>query len=547
MPFKSNASFYKSGPLGLVIVLALFGFCRVSARADSHLLSGTSPGSDDTATAALNVDTLNFYSAEWKYNRSGSPGAPPQTGLALSGGGTRAAMFSLGVLTGLNDRHLLDKLDVISSVSGGGYIASWYYMQNADQAVDPQVLFGAADIYQTHIDQHGELLSPFSANHTLQRRLWYVTVDGLPMILSIPVNAFANGLFGWHANTSPIRHIYQYGIDRTYHSVPSGANNRGAFRIIHRTFKQMATSIEKNKLPFFIVNTTAHIEDATDVQDHWLQDHVFEFTPLHCGSDYFGYSADFPFDYNRAISVSGAAWDSRYQVNEDSERAIVSALNADLGYFINNPTTNVTVAGRVGRGFLPIPIYFFTGHHQRDIKGDRIQLADGAHAENLGVFSLVRRGCQHILLVDSGYDPEYKFEDYTRLRDYLSAELHVCFRVKNIESALLQKSFDTSQPVMEGTIESFPTAGKYGLPDPLIINVLYVKLSIDTNNLAQYGPAIMEYYNRTKMKRQWGVESSSFPQESTLDQSYTSDQLSAYRELGRYFINNSSKLNFIFN
>jgi hypothetical protein len=47
------------------------------------------------------------------------------TGLALSGGGIRSATFNLGVLQALNRRRLLG-FDYLSTVSGGGYIGSWW-------------------------------------------------------------------------------------------------------------------------------------------------------------------------------------------------------------------------------------------------------------------------------------------------------------------------------------------------------------------------------------------------------------------------------------
>jgi hypothetical protein len=43
----------------------------------------------------------------------------------LSGGGIRSATFNLGVLQALAKADLLGKFDYLSSVSGGGYIASW--------------------------------------------------------------------------------------------------------------------------------------------------------------------------------------------------------------------------------------------------------------------------------------------------------------------------------------------------------------------------------------------------------------------------------------
>src|SRR5262245_41576658 len=46
-------------------------------------------------------------------------------GLALSGGGIRSATFNLGVLQALARCKLLGRVDMLSTVSGGGYIGSW--------------------------------------------------------------------------------------------------------------------------------------------------------------------------------------------------------------------------------------------------------------------------------------------------------------------------------------------------------------------------------------------------------------------------------------
>jgi hypothetical protein len=50
--------------------------------------------------------------------------AIPVVGLALSGGGIRSAAISLGVLQALNEQKVIDKIDYLSTVSGGGYIGA---------------------------------------------------------------------------------------------------------------------------------------------------------------------------------------------------------------------------------------------------------------------------------------------------------------------------------------------------------------------------------------------------------------------------------------
>jgi hypothetical protein len=67
---------------------------------------------------------------EWIAARRAAAGLPPPgddvTGLAFSGGGIRSATFNLGVLQALERYGLMREVDYLSSVSGGGYIASSY-------------------------------------------------------------------------------------------------------------------------------------------------------------------------------------------------------------------------------------------------------------------------------------------------------------------------------------------------------------------------------------------------------------------------------------
>jgi hypothetical protein len=62
--------------------------------------------------------------------RCPDPPDPPDVrnlvGLAFSGGGIRSASFNLGVLQGLASRNVLWIFDYLSTVSGGGFIGSWW-------------------------------------------------------------------------------------------------------------------------------------------------------------------------------------------------------------------------------------------------------------------------------------------------------------------------------------------------------------------------------------------------------------------------------------
>ena len=59
------------------------------------------------------------------HNPTTSPLERDLVGLAFSGGGIRSATFNLGILQALASLGLLTRIDYLSTVSGGGYIAGW--------------------------------------------------------------------------------------------------------------------------------------------------------------------------------------------------------------------------------------------------------------------------------------------------------------------------------------------------------------------------------------------------------------------------------------
>lgn len=51
-----------------------------------------------------------------------APSAPPRLGLALSGGGFRAALYHVGVVAALAEAGLLGRVEALSAVSGGSVV-----------------------------------------------------------------------------------------------------------------------------------------------------------------------------------------------------------------------------------------------------------------------------------------------------------------------------------------------------------------------------------------------------------------------------------------
>jgi len=65
-------------------------------------------------------------------------GTDDLVGVAISGGGIRSATFALGVLQGVASKGLLKEVDLLSTVSGGGYVGSFLssYLNDAPSPAD---------------------------------------------------------------------------------------------------------------------------------------------------------------------------------------------------------------------------------------------------------------------------------------------------------------------------------------------------------------------------------------------------------------------------
>jgi hypothetical protein len=86
---------------------------------------GTAPPGDDYTADFQAVERAELDWIRRRRRVTGEvPADAPLAGLALSGGGIRSAAFNMGVLQALARRGLLERFDYVSSVSGGGYIAS---------------------------------------------------------------------------------------------------------------------------------------------------------------------------------------------------------------------------------------------------------------------------------------------------------------------------------------------------------------------------------------------------------------------------------------
>jgi len=268
---------------------------------------------------------------------------PPKLGLSLSGGGTRSASFSVGVLKALHELEILNKVDVISSVSGGSYANYWYMSQN----------FYMEKINENHPSENYEETSIFRVKHEFLTSKYpgltnlespnnyrfqlaleessnildyrhdksytaqiavglQYAFETLFQLISTPTYWLTNSLFDWELNMTPFFYFYKDGLDRTYGYVPLDyslvdfANSRrqmltkniDAEPILMGDMAQFFEKIKRNGIhkPYFVINTTGVLDaefagsftgkKLPDKED--TENRIFEFTPWRCHFKPFG-------------------------------------------------------------------------------------------------------------------------------------------------------------------------------------------------------------------------------------------------------------------
>ena len=428
------------------------------------------------------------------------------------------------------------------------------------------------------------------------------------LIKGLPEDLWHNGLHGRHRNTSDISERYRVRLRRTFHSLNAQP---------HQDIFLSQLANYKGKLPLLIINGTAKIRHLTDESGLKLAQEVFEMTPNAFGSDGVGryayentqilegndtvgrYLGEIDFarspSLSLAVSLSGAAYDSTLAGN-GLLRNFISVLGFDLGRHIRNPRVNPDVRKKY-EGTILLYRLLYPKENGTGPNGTNFQIADGGHAENLGAFSLIRRLCQHIVIVDGGHDPSFEFDDYSRLKARLLHDTkgQVELVVKDIDivteqTKAIRKKYENDlwdqdkdsklvrdleiraaelrsrfgiKPVMEGHV-NLPAESdvpgkrlgitylKLGYPDlpasacdAILEKARPLNLGQNSsmNDLKYFKGDLVElYYCLIKQYTQWNLYNkiigrTAFPHQSTFDLNLSPLQVHAYLELGARIAN----------
>ncbi len=294
----------------------------------------------------------------------------------------------------------------------------------------------------------------------------------------------------------------------------------------------IAVKAEGGGAPFHIVNTAVNLFGSKDLRVQQRHCDSFVFTPLSCGSWATNYTSTPPRLYlGTALSISGAAISSNagLATHGAAIAALMTFFNMRLGYWFGNPRFACAQSSK-RPPFAP-KYLFAEGFSMTNEDQSFVNLSDGGHFDNLGLYELIRRRCRYIIVIDAECDPTYSFSALAqairmaRIDFDVSIKIDVealapppgerCARGHWTMGNIIYKDpdKDANAPFPDrGLRQSGETEGR----------ILYIKSSYlaDDKN-GHISADVIEYARRH----------TSFPHDDTADQFFSEQQFESYRKL----------------
>ena len=274
--------------------------------------------------------------------------------------------------------------------------------------------------------------------------------------------------------------------------------------------------------PVHVVNATLNLVKGENLAWQQRKAESFTATRYHVGSCRLGYQA--AEDYlsgvtlGSAITISGAAANPNMgYVSSPLLSMIMMLFNARLGAWVANP-------GEPGRGCWckTSPTYSvrpFIDEAFGLTTDDNtwVNLSDGGHFDNLGLYEMVLRRCRTIIVADGSADPAFRFDDLGNAIRKIRIDMGIPIEFPN-GIVITKERREESRHCAMGAIRYSVVDGQEVEDGTLI----YLKSSLTGNEPRD----VLNY----------AAHNPEFPHQPTSDQWFDESQFESYRRLGYHMI-----------
>ncbi len=307
-------------------------------------------------------------------------------------------------------------------------------------------------------------------------------------------------------NSNSFHNIYRTRLSRTYlikrdKNGKITSNQSLLLRDLHRYCNG----------PYQLISSTLNVPGSNNPDLKGRGADLFIFSKYYCGSESTGYRRTDSYnqgtiELGKAMAISGAAASPEKGSRTNPISAFLMTLfNIRLNVWMRNPNC------RHQWSISPLwPPYLLKELFRSSTEEDTfVNLSDGGHHENLGIYPLLKRHCKVIIATDASLDPNYQMFRMAVLQHKARIDLGI-----NI-----QMNLEELRPCpTTGYSKKYFTKGIINYPDGSEGTLFYISTTLLGNE-----PEDLLVYQRMHPD---------FPDETTADQFFNEYQFESYRKLG---------------
>ena len=287
-------------------------------------------------------------------------------------------------------------------------------------------------------------------------------------------------------------------------------------------------------VPLHIINTTLNLVGTKNLAWRQRKAESFTFSSLYSGawrrayvptSEYAGAKG---VSLATAMAISGAAFNPNMGYHSSPlVTLLMTFFNVRLGWWLPNPARELGTKWpdrflhQTGPTFALVPL-IREALGKTDETYRWIELTDGAHFENLGLYEMVLRRCHRIIVVDAGADPKCQFED--------------------LGNALRKIEIDLGIPISFNDGIEMKSGAEPGNRYCAVATINYACVDAESGTLKEKkeleGKLIYIKAGITGGEppdiKQYALTHEDFPHETTANQFFNESQFESYRHLGSY-------------